>query len=132
MTNNFAYDDANFENQNSIVINPMLELDPQGDAILKVENNAWLVSTAVLSAASPVFEAMFRGESREAQAIRAGNCPTITLEYDHPASVDLILRLLHFQEVDLTEMRYVDLACVAVQADKYGLARALPVGVLGA
>ncbi|KAH0491868.1 hypothetical protein TgHK011_003271 [Trichoderma gracile] len=107
-----------------------VQLDPEGDAVLSINssgvNNRYLVSSRVLSLASPVFSKLFGPNFKEGQETRRGDCPCISLEEDDPEAMGLILCILHFKcaQVPLT-MKPKELATLAIQADKYNFNEAL-------
>lgn len=111
-----------------------IKLDPEGDAIFAIkkpasdqeETTTFLVSSKVLSLASPVFCKMFSPQFQEGTRVRNGECPRITLEDDDPTAMDVILRILHFQSdhVSLQKSR-AEILSIAVHSDKYDCRGAL-------
>ncbi|EGR45491.1 uncharacterized protein TRIREDRAFT_111124 [Trichoderma reesei QM6a] len=101
-----------------------VQLDPEGDAVLSIKGSdgdkSYLVSSRVLSLASPVFSKMFGPNFKEGQEIRRGDCPRISLEEDDPEAMGLILSILHYKcaQVPLA-MEPKELATLAMHADKY-------------
>jgi hypothetical protein len=107
-------------------------LDPEGDVILVVNDPArnvgssFLVSSRVLSLASPVFSKMFGPDFAEGIQVRRGNRPYINLEENDPEAMELILRILHYQCADISfSMDPKSLAVLAIHCDKYDCIRAL-------
>ncbi|OTA07737.1 hypothetical protein A9Z42_0086490 [Trichoderma parareesei] len=109
-----------------------VQLDPEGDATLLINGNGpgdtkrYLVSSKVLSLASPVFSKLFGPNFREGQEIRRGDCTCISLEEDDPKAMGLILSVLHYKcaQVPLA-MEPKELATLAMHADKYDCNEAL-------
>ena len=88
--------------------------------------NDFLVSTAVLRLASPVFSCMFGASFNEGQRLHSEICPVFELHDDDPAVMELILRVLHHQSSP--EDYLIDaekLARLSVYCDKYDCTRAL-------
>ncbi|KAL7818375.1 hypothetical protein V8C26DRAFT_397482 [Trichoderma gracile] len=107
-----------------------VQLDPEGDAVLSINssggNKRYLVSSRVLSLASPVFSKLFGPNFKEGQATRRGDCPCISLEEDNPEAMGLILRVLHYKYAQVSlPMKPAALATLAVHCDKYGCNEAL-------
>jgi hypothetical protein len=104
----------------------VVQLDPEGDAVLIVDDAAhitskkFLVSSKVLSLASPVFSRMFGSNFREGIQTRQGNPPSIPLKEDDPDAVESILSLLHFRNLSIPDsMGPERLAMLAIQCGKY-------------
>lgn len=90
------------------------------------------LASASLSAASPVFKAMFTGPFYEGVAIRDGRHPKITLE-ENLQAMEYVLRAMHHRAEDpaqhheqLTPEDMQHVAEIAIIADKYDCAAALP------
>jgi hypothetical protein len=113
----------------------VLELDPDGDVILHVEDTdpedgattRFLVSSKVLSLASPVFNGMFSPQFSEGIRVRNGEVPCITLGEDDAATMETILRILHFQHDNdsFAGMTRESFASIAIHSDKYDCNKAL-------
>ncbi|KAF4976187.1 hypothetical protein FZEAL_7106 [Fusarium zealandicum] len=103
----------------------MLQLYPNGDAIVVVHHPTkqslkCLVSSIILRAASPYFDALFGSDFKEGASVRQGNCPEITLQEDDPDAMEIILSALHFKYSSrFTSLTPAELASVARQSDKY-------------
>ncbi len=111
-----------------------LKLDPEGDAIFAIKHTAsdseetrkFLVSSRVLSLASPVFCKMFSPQHREGTQVRNGEFPFINLEEDDGKAMETILRILHFQSDTISlYLSPAELAKISVHSDKYDCRRAL-------
>jgi hypothetical protein len=102
-------------------------LDPDGDAILRFKNAPhdtpaeFLVSSKLLSLASPIFRAMLKPNLMEGKATRQGNRPCFNLYEDDPDAMGPILRVLHFRHegVDM-HPKPKNLAMIAIHSNKYG------------
>lgn len=115
----------------------LVKLDPEGDAILVVGNSSpgpaetneqrkFLVSSKLLSLASPVFSKMFSPQFQEGIRIRNGEVPYIPLEEDNATLMEVILRILHFQSEDISfDLSRAEFASIAIHSDKYDCRRAL-------
>lgn len=103
---------------------PVLQLDPLGDTILVITDRSrhvsrtFLVSSRVLSLASPVFTIMFKPDPREMRQ-------TVCLD-DDPETMGWMLSILHHQcaNVPLSIHPRV-LARLAIHCDKYDCCMAL-------
>jgi hypothetical protein len=104
-------------------------IDPQGDVVINTsaEGFSLLVSSKILSVASPVFAAMFSPHFREGNSLATASAPiTIDLLEDAPAALENICNVLHYKHDLVTvQMRFHDLLEIAVVADKYDLAKSL-------
>ncbi|GIZ45836.1 hypothetical protein CKM354_000898700 [Cercospora kikuchii] len=102
-------------------------IDPEGDVILVVGelDDQFQVSSAVLSKASPVFQAMLGPNFREGQQLRSnGNTEPveIPLPDDDPKAMTLMCRLLHCRDAPAEDERLVDnfkMLPAALAFDKY-------------
>jgi hypothetical protein len=88
------------------ITNEVISLDVDGNAILDIEDLRsqkaleFLISTKVLSLASPVFAKMFGPHFEEGHRVRRGECPHIKLNDDDPHAMEAILRTLHYQSIN--------------------------------
>ncbi|KAK4073308.1 hypothetical protein Purlil1_13089 [Purpureocillium lilacinum] len=103
-----------------------LPLDPAGDVTLITNNGthesrrAFLVSSKLLSLASPVFSKMFSPAFLEGSQIRSDCHPHINLEGDDPMAMEMMFRALHFLCGDIpSSIDPEPLATLAVHCDKY-------------
>lgn len=105
----------------------VLDLHSEGDVILVVSNPSdeedterFLVSSTLLSVASPYFKVMFGPSFKEGAQVREGTCPEIILHDDHPSAMRIILCLLHYKFHDnYRKLDLETLAIVAQLSDKY-------------
>ena len=99
------------------------DLDPDGDLILVVDGqNAerFLVSSKILSLASPVFSKMLGPNFREGTQMADSTCPTISLHDDDPLAMITMLGAFHYKERDPEiPMTAEELAVLAIHCDKY-------------
>lgn len=109
-----------------VVTNESIILDADGDAILDVavvrsnKTFEFLISTKVLSLASPVFAKLFGPHFLEGSRLNRAECPHIKLYDDDPCALEVILKSLHYQGVDqLSAIDAKILASIAVHCDKY-------------
>ncbi|KAK1244403.1 hypothetical protein MKX07_003202 [Trichoderma sp. CBMAI-0711] len=107
-----------------------VQLDPEGDAVLSIKgsggNKSYLVSSRVLSLASPVFSKMFSPNFKEGIQTRRGDRPCISLGEDDPKAIGLILSILHYNCSQVPfDLEPAALAAIAVHCDKYGCNEAL-------
>lgn len=109
-----------------------LSLDDTGDVFLLVRNHLsstemrFLVSSKVLRLASPVFAGMFDSGFRESQDLQASERPTVPLGDDDSASMETILRILHYQHEGRSHIvDAMTLATLAIHCDKYDCSNAL-------
>ena len=115
----------------------MNRLDPDGDVTLSVTKEAgdasrsFLVSSKVLMLSSNVFAKMLGSNLKEGIAFQSGQHLSIRLEGDDPETMELILRVLHYQASHVPlSMEPKQVAALAVHADKYALIQALKPWVL--
>ena len=79
-----------------------------------------LVSSKVLSLASPVFAALLGPKFLEGNDIRRGVCPVIELHDDDPAAITLICNTLHYRYDSVpTHLEAEQLGQIAILCDKY-------------
>ena len=103
----------------------------RGDVILRLGKEGELtttalVSSAALSLASPVFEAMFNGCFAEGQALSSESPREVPLPDDELMSMLLICRITHMRTADLPEELTVEtFADFASTCDKYQCSEAV-------
>ncbi|RAH64558.1 uncharacterized protein BO66DRAFT_385159 [Aspergillus aculeatinus CBS 121060] len=104
-------------------------LDPDGDAVLLITGAAsgrFLVSSKILTLASPVFAKLFTSGFREGNQMKDSTRPTLTLPEDSPGAMRTILQALHYQgSEDEDSLSARHLAVIAVHCDKYDCNSAL-------
>jgi hypothetical protein len=109
----------------------MVKIDSDGDVLFIVSScdkptARLLVSSKVLSLASPVFAAMFSPRFKEGSSLNPG-CPSeVPLPEDDPEAMTLLCNCLHFRTDHIP--RNVDfslLKALAILCDKYNVARAI-------
>ncbi|KAB5518129.1 hypothetical protein GE09DRAFT_1230544 [Coniochaeta sp. 2T2.1] len=107
-------------------------LDPEGDAVIVLDNHKtgfqekYLVSSKILSLASPVFTKMFSQKFSEGAKVRNGEVPSIDLEEDDAEMMGIILNILHYRLEDIPrDIETLPLAILAMLSDKYDCKRAL-------
>ncbi|KAE8844230.1 hypothetical protein HRS9122_05333 [Pyrenophora teres f. teres] len=104
---------------------PTIVLAKRGDVLLELSDNGkvWdilLVSSHVLSLASPVFDAMFNGNFTEGQGLSSASPKKVALPDDDPESMTLFCKLVHMQTTELEYGISFDLlADLAIVCDKY-------------
>lgn len=79
------------------------QLDADGDVILAVEEQKFLVPSKILSLASPVFSKLLSPNFREGIELEKSksSCPTtISLHDDDPRAMKTILAILHYKDPD--------------------------------
>ncbi|KAB5575383.1 hypothetical protein GE09DRAFT_1281274 [Coniochaeta sp. 2T2.1] len=110
-------------------------LDPEGDAVIVLDNQQtgfqekYLVSSKILSLASPVFTKMFSQKFSEGAKVRNGEVPSIDLEEDDAEMMGIILNILHYRLEDIPrDIETLPLAILAMLSDKYDCERALGIG----
>ena len=106
------------------------QIDPDGDVVLLVtgpESKArFLVSSKILSMASPMFASLFSPKFSEGAQMASCSCPTITLHEDDSAAMRTIVSILHYQGPPQGDaMSAEDFATLAIHCDKYDCIRAL-------
>lgn len=107
-------------------------IDMQGDVIIVAQGSSpdqtrrFLVSTKVLSLASPVFLKLLGPRFLEGQQLANTYRPEIALYQDSPAIMGVIFTILHYQEPEeMSEMSTQWLAGFAIHCDKYMCTKAL-------
>lgn len=107
---------------------PQLDIDPDGDLILKVKTKvhikSFLTSSAVLYNASSVFRAMFgpRSTFKEAIALRSVELYTLDLEDDDLEAMGIILQYMHHKNKLVPDvLEFNTMVAVATIIDKYDL-----------
>jgi hypothetical protein len=104
-------------------------IDPDGNVILLVEGQStarFLVSSKILSMASPMFAKLFDFNFYEGIQMANSSCPTISLREDDPAAMRTIIRILHYQEPEQDNpMDAETFAILAIHCDKYDCVKAL-------
>lgn len=100
-------------------------IDANGDVVLLIgEAKSLLVSSKILSVASPVFAAMLSPHFREGSSL-SSTCPTEITLFDDPIAVSTIANILHFRNNLVLVDTFEELFNIAIVADKYDLALAL-------
>jgi hypothetical protein len=85
-----------------------------------------LVSSVVLSLASPVFEAMFSGRFLEGQDLSAASPKNIKLPEDDPYALRLLCLITHLQTARINDsITLSNLADLAMVCDKYQCTEAI-------
>ncbi|KAG8627849.1 hypothetical protein KVT40_003722 [Elsinoe batatas] len=79
----------------------------------------YLVSSAVLSNASPVFQAMFSNHFEEGQQLSTAAPKPVSLPEDDPRSVEILLYVMHYHPA-AKDMETEEGAAFAQLCDKYG------------
>lgn len=86
----------------------------------------FIVSTKVLSLASPVFLKMFACSFKEGLELRASNRARVRLREDDNSAMNIILRILHYRWPEHPEIVDAErLASIAVHCDKYDCTMAM-------
>jgi hypothetical protein len=104
----------------------LVYFDPVGDLIIQIPGTSdeaitysYVVSTSVLTLASPVFKALLNGNMSEAYALRDEGQSRIVLQDDDPKAMELLFKILHHCARKEMNVTIRDLAAVAVLCDKY-------------
>ncbi|OCL05089.1 hypothetical protein AOQ84DRAFT_345261, partial [Glonium stellatum] len=103
-------------------------MDKNGDVLFELGKDGntksrLLVSSKVLSLASPVFAAMFTHGFREGENLSASSPRLIPLLGDDPAALTLLCKILHFRTADIPmTLDVTALANLAILCDKYDCA----------
>ena len=106
--------------------NQKLTIDPEGDVHLSLRGRELLVSSKVLSLASPVFKKLFGPHFSEGNCVEASNPGHVDLHEDDPEVVTSLCYLLHFQMEKVADNPSHDfLDKLAVIADKYDCVRSV-------
>ncbi|KAK3332906.1 hypothetical protein B0T19DRAFT_483060 [Cercophora scortea] len=128
--------DSETERKPKMEIQLRMVFDNHGDVILFVKDTErhwggeFLVSSKVLTLASPVFATMMGPNFMEGQKLRSGQAqgkpPTITVEEDDLDAMQTILGVLHFK-INLVPSTITpeQIAKIAVHCDKYDCAAPL-------
>ncbi|KAL6246950.1 hypothetical protein RBB50_006257 [Rhinocladiella similis] len=96
------------------------DVDPEKTAVLI------RVASKILTLCSPVFKAMLNGSFREAQlALSRETPPILDLPEDSPATMELLLRILHHDPTVRRERDDVDICALALACDKYSCTAAI-------
>jgi len=110
---------------------PLIEIDRHGDVTLQLTKNlnassneggkrSILVSSKVLSLASPVFVAMLSPQFREGQRSASGTLDPIPLPDDDAEAMTLLCHIFHFNYAALPEKPTLELfKNLALLCDKY-------------
>ncbi|KAJ9200582.1 hypothetical protein DTO164E3_2893 [Paecilomyces variotii] len=77
------------------VARELIEIDPEGDAALRVESKDLIVSSKILSMTSTVFNEMMRKDDTETADL--GALLILRLEGDDPRALTLLCQLLHYR-----------------------------------
>ncbi|EAU34574.1 predicted protein [Aspergillus terreus NIH2624] len=105
------------------------ETDPDGNVTLLIEGQSrarFLVSSKILSMASPVFARLFGQRFYEGTQMANLSCPTIPLHEDDPVAMRIIIRILHYQEPEQgVSVDAETLAKISIHCDKYDCVKAL-------
>jgi len=102
----------------------MTRVDPKGDVIFEVGTNDLrahlLVSSKVLSLASPVFTAMFKRGFQEGENLYSGTLRPVHLPDDDSEAVTILCNILHLRHRQIPRVITLDtLTNMAVICDKY-------------
>ena len=101
-------------------------IDPEGDVHLSLRDRELLVSSKVLSLASPVFKKLFGPHFSEGSRVEAKNPGHVDLHDDDPEAMTSLCYLLHYQMDNVADNPSLDfLHNVAVIADKYDCVRSI-------
>ena len=110
----------------------MEKIDPHGDVILRLQIGGTdtpanlLVSSKVLSLASPVFATLLGPKFLEGNYIRRGDSPIIELHDDDPAAIALVCNILHYRYDSVpTQPEAEQLGQIAILCDKYDCSKPL-------
>ncbi|KAL2006955.1 hypothetical protein VTN00DRAFT_8393 [Thermoascus crustaceus] len=98
------------------------DVDPKGDVILRAKKKDLLVSSKLLSMASPVFEKMFSETTNKDKRheVSWSSLPTVTLEDDHPQAISLLCHILHYRRDVIRAVVDLDLLVKFMQlSEKY-------------
>ena len=105
----------------------MIELDPNGDVILVLDDSKLKVSSKSLARASPVLEALFRPGFREGNSLQAKGTEPVSIELpdDDSHAMFAICSIIHrkFKEVEVSSA--IQLEEIAMVADKYDCLEAI-------
>ena len=103
------------------------EIDPEGDLYLEVGTLLLLVSSKILSLASPVFDKMLNSRFKEGLINQQDwGKPRIVLPADDEKGIELVCRILHYCRSQMPpKISDVLLYSVALVCDKYDCVSAL-------
>ncbi|KAJ9272174.1 hypothetical protein DTO212C5_1679 [Paecilomyces variotii] len=107
------------------------KLDAEGDVTLVVGGNTmsprqFLVSSKVLSLASPVFAKLFGPHFLEGSQMAKHGSVTIHLDEDDAKGMGTILGILHYQEIpEIEKLSAKEIVTVVICCDKYDCARVI-------
>lgn len=108
----------------------IVKIDSDGDVLFIVSCDKvparLLVSSKVLSLASPVFAAMFSPRFKEGSSLNSG-CPSeVPLPEDDPEAMTLLCNCLHFRTDHIPRnVEFSLLKALALICDKYDVAKAI-------
>ncbi|KAF8857824.1 hypothetical protein BDZ45DRAFT_422472 [Acephala macrosclerotiorum] len=108
----------------------MVKIDSDGDVLFIVScgklTARLLVSSKVLSLASPVFAAMFSPRFEEGSSLNSGYPSEVPLPEDDPEAMTLLCNCLHFRTDHIPRnVKFSQLKALAVLCDKYNVAKAI-------
>ena len=102
-----------------------IEIDAAGDLWLEMDSRKLLVSSKILSLASPVFNAMLNSKFREGQNATSGP-RTITLPDDDVDAMTVVCHALHHMTHRVpVHLISTKLNTLAILCDKYGCVQAM-------
>ncbi|KAJ9311380.1 hypothetical protein DTO271D3_8357 [Paecilomyces variotii] len=107
------------------------KLDAEGDVVLVVGGNSmrprqFLVSSKVLSLASPVFARLFGPQFLEGSQMARHGSITVHLDEDDAKGMGIMLGILHYQErPEIEGLSAKEMATLAICCDKYDCARVI-------
>jgi hypothetical protein len=106
------------------------KIDPDGDVLLQVGSSSphahLLISSKVLSLASPVFAAMLSPPFKEGSSLSSGHGCEILLPEDDPGAMALLCSCLHFRTDQIpTVLEFPLLKALAILCDKYDCTKAI-------
>ncbi|EXJ71548.1 uncharacterized protein A1O5_05356 [Cladophialophora psammophila CBS 110553] len=98
-----------------------IDIDPDGDLIVEIEEQRLRISSKVISLASPVFCAMLRSGFKEGTSQATTSDPRIIpLPEDDLEAFKLVCRVIHFQLDQIPQELKIDaLEKLALVCDKY-------------
>jgi hypothetical protein len=107
-----------------------VKIDPAGDVLLHVGSSKpkahLLVSSKVLSLASPVFAAMLGPRFKEGNSLSLGSACDIPLPEDNPEAMTLFCNCIHFRTDQIpSNVEFLALKALAILCDKYDSSRAI-------
>lgn len=125
--------DNEYATKNTSVQCPDIErFDQDGNVIIVTEGQSpvprrrFLVSSKVLSLASPVFAKLFGPNFSEGAKMAISPRPELKLHDDEPAAMGILFAILHYHEPkEMAHMNPKSLAILAVHCDKYDCIKAL-------